>query len=294
MRKQWGFVLGLWLFGCDDPLKNVELVAEPRVLGARVEVLNDPGRAAPAPGETATVTFLLASPALEQTLGFALSACPAATRQGARTECAAEPFAQVTSADGEAEIASLSFDVPADLEASGRIAVQGILCPFGSPNQEGTACDGVETGTSVTLALELSRDGDVNLNPTLEPESLSFDDQAWPDLPAGEGDCTGLGYAEVAAGSEHTFQVVLDELDRDAVPHPQALDPTRESLQLSHFATAGNLSRAFESIAWDSDELVRRTTWTAPKQPGLVRFWLVLRDLRAGSDFLERSVCVLE
>jgi hypothetical protein len=28
----------VWLLGCDDPLKTVELIDEPRVLGARVEV----------------------------------------------------------------------------------------------------------------------------------------------------------------------------------------------------------------------------------------------------------------
>jgi hypothetical protein len=63
-------------------------------------------------------------------------------------------------------------------------------------------------------------------------------------------------------------------------------------LQLSHFTTAGDLSRAFESIAWDSAELQRQVSWTAPKAPGLVRFWLVLRDFRGGSAFTERAACV--
>ena len=86
--------------------------------------------------------------------------------------------------------------------------------------------------------------------------------------------------------------MALDESDRDPVPHPAELDPLRESLQLSHFATAGDLDRAFETVAWDSGELVRRSAWTAPKRAGLVRFWLVLRDFRGGSDFVERAVCV--
>jgi hypothetical protein len=292
VRKQLVVLLSWWLVGCDDPLKTVELIEEPRVLGARVEVTGEPERAAPAPGESATVTFLLASPVLEQTQGFALAACPAAARRGTRSECAAEPFAQVVSADGEAASASLSFEVPAELAAAGRIAVLGVICPFGSPSADGKSCDGVEPGRAVTLELELSRDGDSNYSPTLEPESLLLDDEQWPDVPAAEGDCTGLGYAEVDAGSAHTFQVSLDESDRDALPHPAELDPLRESLQLSHFATAGDLSRAFETIAWDSGELLRRTSWTAPKQHGLVRFWLVLRDFRGGGDFVERAICV--
>lgn len=45
-------------------------------------------------------------------------------------------------------------------------------------------------------------------------------------------------------------------------------------------------------IAWNSDQLSRKVSWTAPNQPGLVRFWLVLRDFRGGSAFVERAVCV--
>lgn len=292
MKKELGFALGLWLLGCDDPLKTVELVEEPRLLGARVEVQGDAGRAAPAPGETATAAFLLASPGLSQTQGFALAACPAAPRQSARTACSAEPFAQIARADGEADQASLTFEVPIELDPEQRVAVLGIICPFGSPTDDGKSCDGVERGREVTLELELSREGDVNLNPTLEPASLTFDDHEWPELAAAEGDCAGRGYVEVEAGSKHAFEVALSEEDRDRVPHPQPLDPMRESLQLSHFATAGDLSRAFETIHWDSDELLRRTTWTAPKAPGLVRFWVILRDFRGGGDFTERSVCV--
>jgi hypothetical protein len=292
VRKRLGFVLGLWLLGCDDPLKTVELVEEPRLLAARAAVLDDPGRAAPAPGETASVTFLLASPAVSQTQGFALAACPAAPRRSARSECAAEPFAQIVSADGESDTVSLSFQVPADLDPAGRVAVLGIVCPFGSPSDDAQSCDGVEPGNHLTFEFELAREDDVNLSPTLEAASLTFDGQEWPDLAAVEGDCAGLGYVEVEAGSSHSFEVALSEEDRDAVPHAQALDPVRESLQLSHFATGGDLSRAFQSIAWDSDELLRRTTWKAPNAPGLVRFWLVLRDFRGGADFLERDVCV--
>jgi hypothetical protein len=48
--------------GCDESLKAVELVVEPRVLGARVEVLGEASRAAPSPGETASASFLVASP----------------------------------------------------------------------------------------------------------------------------------------------------------------------------------------------------------------------------------------
>ena len=286
-------VLSSWFcLGCDEPLKSVQLVAEPRVLAARVEVTGEAGRAAPAPGESATVTFLVASPALSQSLGFALAACPAAARNGARAGCSSVPFSETSSDDGQAAPPSLSLEVPADLDPQGRVAVLGIICPAGSPGADGTSCDGVERGTPIQLEFELARDGDVNLNPELEASAISFDDATWAELPAVDGDCKGLGFPEVSVGSKHGITVQLDESDRDGLPRASDLDPARESLQLSHFATAGDLTRAFETIAWDSDELTRQLSWTAPKDPGLVRFWLVLRDFRGGSAFVERAVCV--
>jgi hypothetical protein len=282
-----------WLtLGCDEPLKSVELVAEPRVLGARVEVAGDAARAAPAPGETATASFLVAAPELHTSLGFAFAVCPAAPRRGSRPACAESPFSEISSADGQAATPRITFDVPAELDPSGRLALLGIICPEGSPGADGESCDGSAAGTPVALELELARDGDVSSNPELQPDSIAFDAEVWPDLPAIDGDCAGLGFVEVAASSQHSLTVLLDDSDRDPLPRTSKLDPARESLQLSHFTTAGDLTRAFEMVAWDSDELQRQVSWTAPKEPGLVRFWLVLRDFRGGSDFTERAVCV--
>lgn len=292
MKRIATLLFGLGLWGCDDPLKSVELIEEPRVLGARVEVMDAPETAAPAPGESASVRFFLASPQLSQSLGFALAACPAAERNGSRSACAGDVFATVSSANGDAPEASLSFDVPADLDASGRLAILGIVCPDGSPSDDGTRCDGGAAGTPVQLELELAHDDDVNRNPELQPDSLSFDDDTWPEQAAVDGDCAGLGFVEVATGSKHTLGIALDEADRDPLPRTSKLDPTRESLQLSHFVSAGDLTRAFETIAWDSTELDRRVEWTAPAQAGLVRFWLVLRDFRGGSAIASRAVCV--
>jgi hypothetical protein len=284
-------LLGLAVAGCDDPLKSVELIDEPRLLGARVEVEGDAERAAPEPGERASARFLLAAPEPLSGLGFALAACPAAQRGSSRSECAGEVFARVTSLVGDALEPRLDFVVPAGLDASDRVLVFGVVCPESSPSGDGESCEGAES-LAVTLELELARPDDVNHSPTLEADSISFDGETWPELEAAPGDCAGLGYDEVAAGSSHSIEVALDAADRDALPHPSSLDPKRESLQLSHFATAGDLSRAFDAIEWDSDDLVRRASWTAPKQSGLVRFWLVLRDFRGGSDFTERAVCV--
>lgn len=284
-------LLGLAVVGCDDPLKSVELIDEPRLLGARVEVEGEAERAAPEPGERASARFLLAAPAPVAGLGFALSACPAAQRGSSRSECAGEVFASVNSPLGDSFEPRLDFEVPAGLEPSGRVLVFGVVCPESTPRDDGESCAGAES-LGVTLELDLARPDDVNHNPTLEAESISLDGEPWSELAAAPGDCAGLGYNEVAAGSSHSLEVRLDAADRDALPQPSSLDPKREALQLSHFATAGDLSRAFDAIEWDSNDLTRRASWAAPQQSGLVRFWLVLRDFRGGSDFTERAVCV--
>jgi len=110
--------------------------------------------------------------------------------------------------------------------------------------------------------------------------------------PQADDDLPGLTVQEIAEEADASILLQLDESDRDALPQTTQLDPARESLQLSHFATAGDLTRAFETIAWDSDELARQVSWTAPRDAGLVRFWLVLRDFRGGGAFVERAVCV--
>lgn len=288
MKQALIWTMGLYLLGCDDPLRTVSLIEEPRVLGGRVEVTGDAARAAPAPGESASVKLLVAAPELEPAFGFALAACPATPRSGARAACASPPFAET---HGESAVPELDFEVPAELDPSGRVLVLGVVCPGGAPRDDGQGCDG-GAGTPLQLELELAREDDVNSNPELQPESLTLDDEVWPELPATDADCAGLGFPEVEPESEHVVGVALDESDRDALPRPSSLDPARESLQLAHFVSSGEITRAFESIAWDSHELVRRVTWKAPREPGLSRIWFVLRDFRGGGAFAERAICV--
>jgi hypothetical protein len=283
--------MGLWLLGCEDPLKTVELIDEPRVLGARVEVEGDATRAAPAPGERASATLLVAAPELEPALGFALQACPAAPRRGARAACAGPPFARIAENRGDAPLPRLDFEVPAELDPSGRVLLLGVVCPDGAPDADAAACDN-GAGIPVQLELELARANDANTNPELHDDSIRFDDAVWPELPLSDGDCGGLGWPEVAPESTHAVEVALDESDRDPLPRESDLDPKRESLQLGHFVSGGDITRAFETVAWDSHDLLRRVDWKAPSEPGLARIWFVLRDFRGGGAFAERAICV--
>jgi hypothetical protein len=71
----------------------------------------------------------------------------------------------------------------------------------------------------------------------------------------------------------------------------------REELRLAHFSTDGGFTRAFSALAADDPEHVADVSWeapsTAPVGGQLARFWFVLRDLRGGSSFTSRALCIV-
>jgi hypothetical protein len=281
--------IGSASFGCDDPLKRVDLVAEMRVLGARVEVQGAPERASPAPGEMATVRWLVADREPEPLLGWAFAICEAGPPGGSLPTCAGPPFATASAnvpVPGEPRV---DFMVPDDTE-SRALAIFGAVCPDSAPTFEGEAfgCEG-PGGTLTSLDFELETPERSNLNPVIEPEALTLDGTA---LPAGL-DCAALPL--IAPGSSHALELVLDETDRDAVAQPTSADPPKETLQVSNFTTAGKLDRTFTVFQASDARLVTRVSWKAPKtapDDGLVRLFFVVRDLRGGADWIERAVCM--
>jgi hypothetical protein len=287
--RAFGAVAVLSNAGCDDPLTRVDLVANVRVLGGRVEVEGEPERASPAPGETASVRWLVAAPELFPALGWAFSVCPAAPPGGSLPSCAAEPFAMSMSEKPVPGEPRIDFTVPDDLDARA-LAVFGVVCPGSGPtfSPGGFDCAG-PGGRLVSLDFELQTAEASNLNPVLEPDALTLDGDSLP-----EGmDCATL--PSVARGSSHTLELWLDESDRDSVESETSADPSKEELQVSSFTTAGSLERVFTVFEADDSELVASVRWKAPEAvplDGFVRLFFVVRDLRGGSDWIERFVCV--
>ncbi len=276
--------LGLSAIACGDPVKEVDVIAETRVLGARVEVEGEPERASPSPGEAATVRWFVVAPDVEPALGWALSVCDATSGDSGLPDCAAEPFA-VASADEPAVGApSVDFVVPEET-TSPSLAVKGVICPDVGAKD----CNG-DVGTNVSFDFELvglgSETETVNTNPSLG--TLSFDGVEWSD----STDCAEL--PQVAPKSTHRITIPLDEQDRDAVVPEFDVDPNRETLQLSHFTDHGTFEAAFTVIEADSSELVTTAVWKAPsKAPagGTARIFIVVRDDRGGTDWVTRTVC---
>lgn len=271
---------------CGDPLKPVYLVSEPRVLAARVEVTGEPERASPAPNEHVSIRWLVGTPEPDPVLGWALFACPAAPPGASLPGCAEPPFSSMLGEPAAVQPV-FEFDVPR-LEQDA-LLVYGVICADATALAEGeTAGCSSGAGTRVSLDFSLASE-ELNLNPSIGPEMLRLDEQVW-----GPGsDCAEL--PQVEAGSTHLIELSLEEEDREPLVQQIDADPARETLQISHFTTAGELERTFTMIDPSDRNLAARVQWKAPASTNevrVVRFFIVVRDLRGGADWVERTVCV--
>jgi hypothetical protein len=112
------------------------------------------------------------------------------------------------------------------------------------------------------------------------------------------GACSGLGLPEISlGGGQHQIQISLPDSVREALPRHSSVDAAREELRISHFSSLGELERPFSEILPEETAVSASVGWKPPKSAApdgeLVRFWFVVRDLRGGSDFTERALCLL-
>ena len=292
--KYWPLI-GL-LGGCGDPVKRVELIEEPRVLAARVEVSGDPERATPNPGESVQVRWLVAAPAGDPPSGFALRACSVAEHTRGALDCASAPFASGVG-DAPSVNPAFAFEVPAELDAAlnPRFAVLGSLCASGAGSSAGCV-DGDEL--AVSLDLYLAGADTTNENPSIPADAIAFDDVTWAPGEPPNGACSGLGLPEISlSAGQHQIQISLPDSVREALTQHSSADAPREEIRLSHFASQGELERPFSAVLPSDPSVSTKLSWKPPKSVApsgeLVRFWFVVRDLRGGSDFTERALCLL-
>jgi hypothetical protein len=100
----------------------------------------------------------------------------------------------------------------------------------------------------------------------------------------------------VVAGTPTTLEVAWTDATPETYPVfnlvTQALDTHRESLSVSWFATDGSFEHDRTGRGETETELTTDNVWTAPVTPGVVHFWILLRDIRGGVDFAETAVMV--
>lgn len=298
------------LTACGDPLVAPELISGNRVLGARVESLQDPGRAWLAPSERGRVSWLVVSPEGPPNLGWACSLCAAKMVSRGLPRCAGRSFAQFTSEHVSSEEPRFEFALPdqQSLVDADQIALFGAFCASGVPLSERahvepstTRCpDPSERPLLASMELPLRRGTANNLNPSFEAARFGFDGEIWPDLD--EGEETTLSCHEglnsvpsVEAGSgAHTLELSLASDSSEPLEMRTPHSPSAETLQLAHFTTAGDLERAYSAL---SETGKVNLLWTPPVEATagarLIRFYFVLRDGRGGLDWRRRAVCLM-
>lgn len=262
------------------------LIAETRVLGARVEVEGDLERASPHPGEIANVSFVIAGVTMDPIVSWSLDVC-------LPTANACTPLA---SSEGTGTTPTLRVVVPAEsaLGNAGSLHVTGEICTDASCSEK--------TPLEYELALARSADDD-NVQPSLQQTRFKFDGKEWPEGEALAQGCRAQPELPQALADEkeHKISITLGPDARELYVGPD-MEASYEELQLSTFCSAGELERQF-SFVESADDRERPTVeikWTAPKKKRLhdaadlgVRFLVVVRDSRGGLSTLERALCTV-
>jgi hypothetical protein len=297
--------ISLTAAACGPSFDPPSLVDSTRVLGARVEVAGAPERATPAPGESATVTWLMSAPGAMPSLGWAFALC--ARHAPNDLTCTTAPMAVYQGTENPPRV-SIQLPAAEELGGSSSLLLYGRICAGGSPAfdpQTGypTCADGAAAGTTATAVIAVAGAGvDPNQNPVAD-RGLTFDGQPWPPLAGGDDPCAG-GPTVSAGTDDHQIALATAGDDRERYtalygdpPAPTAL---RESLQVSQFATAGKLRTAFTFVESDvaDDAPPASVKWNAPARsdvvaPTPVAFTFVVRDSRGGTDWTTRAACVV-
>ena len=295
--------------GCSNNFRPASLVNHARVLGARIEVLGDPTRSNPRPGESATVRWLVGFPAEEQTLSWAFLTCvPEATSYGV-PQCAhavGAPALQLEPALGAPHV-ELAIPNEATLGDANQLLMLGSICAQDQVNTDPTvqaACANPDgDGTIVTLRVPIERDGMTNHNPSLDAVTLNdevLDYMAAPDAP-GTG-CAG-GDAPQIVWSEDVVALALTAVDGSRETYtvnrgaPPVATDVLEDLLVEDLSTAGEIDLHF--AYFDDLNPTIDLEWTLPAlaevaaDGTLVRLTFTMRDGRGGFDFIQRAVCVV-
>lgn len=290
---------GLCGVACDDSLKNVSLIEETRVLGARVESDSDTTDAAPKPGEPASLRLFVAAPNGTPNFSYAISLCAVELTNLGFPACAGAPFASTERLTASHADARLDFVVPADIDwqATPHAFARGLICPDSELTTAADGSHGCVSGSGKEMGFEFSLGGgkDSNQNPAFGDDSFLLDGEPW--LASPEASCDSGSLPQVAAKSVHSLRITLGDENFEPLAQATSVDPAREMLLVSPFSSAGKLNHGFLSLSADTPPEQRRVDWSAPALPdglpSLVRFYFVVRDARSGEDFTRRALCVV-
>lgn len=322
-------MLAVVMIGCGPDFDPGSLITKPRLLAAQLHVADNPTAAWPAPGQDVTIEWLAVDPSsTTASFEWAFGTCVAAPTLSGGQLCAQSPFGLVQGA-GSTPTYELKVPELDALAGASALLVAGVLCGRGSlvfdqsgefEDLEGNPdvflqldeliqCvgDGAER-MLVSFVVPLKSGEQNNQHPDLGAVPMTLNDQQWP-ITQGVLDPT-MSCAELEAKAavpsiprdqeEVILQQYFNGSEREFY---QSLDAPgenqRELLQLSQFTTAGELDRQFTVIEADAaDQVLVEINWQLPNPDQLpdtdflVHFYFVGRDLRGGSDWTLRSICI--
>lgn len=279
--------------GCGDPLVDPQTVIGLRVLAARASADEEPQRAHIEAGEGARVAWLIAAEKSREFNGLALW-CEAEPSALGAPPCH-DPFHTAEFTGTSDSPLELPFALPSDLEDDQWVHWIG-LCESGTPKWRAEAqrfeCSKGEAVSAVYRG-NTSRSND---NPNLQDDELSLDGKLWTAPPDGtQPACGAEGVPNVDADETATIRLRAKGRDQEALDSAEYAAATRETITYTHVATWPSLARPYSAL--EADETHFEVTFTneaePPKSPGaLVRFALIGRDGRGGTDWLERWFCL--
>jgi hypothetical protein len=297
--------------GCSNDLPVASTLERTRVLGARVEVASDPGRAEVMAGEAASVAWIVEGPGAPATLAWAFALC---TTGGADCADAPQPIGA-----GSGTPVTVPFTAPdaATLGTNLRPLMLGVVCADGTigvdPNAALGTCTGAgASGTTARFIVPVVPDGATpNHHPVFTNDVVEIGGAAWDPATAtarapGDACDVNTGLPVVAAtpiGNDAVTQpirIISDGDDRETFTPEGETVARLEDLQLSSFTTAGKFESSYAAIFADdlrpdADVTVK---WEPPSAATIAGtgqiavFHFVVRDLRGGLDTIIRALCV--
>lgn len=273
------------LAACQDDLERQSRVSKLRVLAVRAEpaeLVYDPAQ--PPPSTILTALAVDKASGTPITLRFAL--CTTLT-DAPSPSLPCPGSGGIDLPDAGASAARLALDDPRILAfaaaADGGFADAGAALAAGIPLLVGfTASATLPDGGPERLqgfdTVKLRTGGPSNVNPELHALQL-----------AEELDGGALGTA-VELAPETTVRAAATYR---LTPVAGTKDDPSKRYGFSFFATGGTISSLRSTDVTATGEPANIwVDWTAPADPGAVRFWVVLRDGRSGTAWLERSATV--
>lgn len=308
MRRAAITIAALVLVGCVGDLDPPSLVDRTRIVAARVSPDRDRTIAEPSPGDTITIEWLTITPGEPEPIAASLLACRPLGGTGAPA-CAEGSIVPLAGRAPSTDPFVTTATVPSEIE--GAWLVLGAVCagggtpgiPMGTTPPECEGGPDARRADVIALSIPIAVAPMIaNRHPSITDEPWTLDGTAWDAPPTGlalEGCAARAGDASlpsIAVTLGRAIPITIGWSDDDR----ESYEGGREALQVSHFATAGELARSNSA----ADDLLESGTpvaidWTlppaeeVPAEGLLVRMTAIVRDGRGGVDRADRALCVV-